>query len=452
MQPYNLKNIVTYNLHALYLCNNTPTIRSTKNMSETKRLLKSSLFSVIARFTGVGLNFGLQILIARMISLGHYGDLKMLLTLITGIALLSRIGIEQLLVKEIASHQDDRHTYGAQLQKQSYTLIFISSLIFMLIWILASPWVKDALFDDVSLTNFNLASIGILFFNLLTLNAYYYKALHKASVFALIQNALPAISFLLLIAIFWPWFADNQHYINLYTLSTIIAGIISLIVIFPRLKQPAITKTSLLSLKNITKRALPLAPVSITSFLMLWSDTLMVGLFLDAEQVGLYSTAATISFISLFFLGALDATILPKLLYKSKHSPKQLKPFFWKATALVVLGLFVITLIMGLLAKPMLYLFGSTFQQATLVLLILLTAQWLRATSLTFSFMFIIKEKVNYLNIIMVTALVINLIANTILIKAYGIEGAAIATLLANGFLAIAVTLLFYRNKLLADY
>jgi len=178
----------------------------------------------------------------------------------------------------------------------------------------------------------------------------------------------------------------------------------------------------------------------------------MVGLFLNAEEVALYSTAATISFISLFFLGALDATILPKLLFKSKNTPNELKLFFWKATALVVFGLLAVTLVMGVLAKPMLYLFGTLFQQATLSLLILLTAQWLRATSLTFSFMFIIKERVKYLNIIMAIALVINLIANTILIKAYGIEGAAAATLIANAFLAIGVILMFYHKKLLADY
>ena len=421
-------------------------------MSETKSLLHNSLFSVIARFTGVGLNFGLQILIARMISLSHYGDMKMLLTLITGVALFSRIGVEQLLVKEIAGHQDNRAGFGAQLQKQSYKLVFISSIVFMLIWVVAGLWLKEALFDDVSQTNFNIASIGILFFNLLTLNAFYFKALHKASVFALIQNALPAISFLVLIGLFWRGFSENQHYINLYTLSTVLAGLVSLIIMRPWLKQAIPSKDNLLALKNIAKRALPLAPISITSFLMLWSDTIMVGLFLNAEEVALYSTAATISFISLFFLGALDATILPKLLFKSKNTPNELKLFFWKATALVVFGLLAVTLVMEALAKPMLYLFGTLFQQATLSLLILLTAQWLRATSLTFSFMFIIKERVKYLNIIMAIALVINLIANTILIKAYGIEGAAVATLIANAFLTIGVILMFYHKKLLADY
>ena len=66
--------------------------------------------------------------------------------------------------------------------------------------------------------------------------------------------------------------------------------------------------------------------------------------------------------------------------------------------------------------------------------------------------MFIIEEKVRVLNKIMVLALLINLVANYLLIQRFGIEGAALGTLLANGFLAGSVVLLFFHHKLLARY
>jgi Na+-driven multidrug efflux pump len=66
--------------------------------------------------------------------------------------------------------------------------------------------------------------------------------------------------------------------------------------------------------------------------------------------------------------------------------------------------------------------------------------------------MFIIKDKVKYLNITLVIALIINLVANYFLIHSIGMHGAAIATLIANGFLAAVIILLFYRQKLLAGY
>ncbi|MEE9352102.1 MAG: oligosaccharide flippase family protein [Thiotrichaceae bacterium] len=423
-------------------------------MSASKGLLLQSLYATLARFTGVGLNFALQILIARLLSLGHYGDLRMLLTLVTGVALLSRIGVEQLLVKEVASIDTEQQAFGTLFLKRSYAIVFITSVLFILLWMLFSPVLKSTLFGEISLNNLMIASIGVLFFNIVTINSFYLKALRKPSASALVQNALPAVSFLLLIFIFWKDFPLNQQYINLYTASTIVAGLVSLLVIIPwvqRQTSPDITK-QVPKLKTLVKSSLPLAPISLFSFLMLWSDTLMVGALLSNEEVGLYSTAASISFLSLFILGALDATIYPRLLSLCKNNPHQVKAFFWKATALVIVGLLLVTLVMALFAKPALSLFGPEFQQATTVLLILLAAQWLRATSLTFSFMFIIKERVRFLNITLVIALIINLVANYSLIHSHGMQGAAIATLIANGFLAGIVVLLFYRQKLLAGY
>lgn len=421
-------------------------------MSADKGLLLHSLLSMIARFTGVGLNFALHILIARMLTLGNYGDVKMLLTLITGTALMSRIGIEQLIVKEIASVEQNQQTFGTQFLSKSYQVVFFTSFVFIALWLLFSPWIADSLFGNISHQNMMLASIGILFFNLVTINAFYFKSLRMASSSALVQNAIPAISFLVLIGIFWSSFQQNQNYLNLYTASNVLAGILSVLVIIPWLKRKRPLQTNIPRFTQVIKRSLPLAPVSLFPFFMLYSDTIMVGALLDSEQVGLYSTAAQISFISLFFLGALDATIYPRLLNISKNHPEKLRAFFWKATALVILGLLLVTLMMAAFAKPSLGLFGEIFKQATFALLILLAAQWLRATSLTFSFMFIIENQVKRLNIVMVASLIINLIANYFLIQRYGMEGAATATLIANGFLAGSVVLLFFHHKLLVKY
>ena len=56
---------------------------------------------------------------------------------------------------------------------------------------------------------------------------------------------------------------------------------------------------------------------------MLWADTLLTGLLLKNEDVALFTVAARLSFVSLFFLGALDATIYPRLLKIHQHQPEQ---------------------------------------------------------------------------------------------------------------------------------
>ena len=90
--------------------------------------------------------------------------------------------------------------------------------------------------------------------------------------------------------------------------------------------------------------------------------------------------------------------------------------------------------------------------QAATTLAILLLAQFARALSLTFSFMFIMENKVRYLNTMLMLALVTNVVANLLLIPRYGIEGAASATLLANCLLTGGVIVLFYYQRLLKEH
>ena len=414
-------------------------------------LLVSSFFSIIARFTGVALNFSASIVITRMLDMSEAGVIFMLMLFVTGVSLISRIGVDQLIVKSVASLPDDHAQQRTDILVNSYKLLSITSFIFILLWFFASPWIRDAFFhNEIALNDLRLAGIALLFFNLITTNSFYLKGLKRSSSSVLVQNALPAISYLLLIGLFWSAFKDAHLGVNLYTSSIILAGILSVVIVLPHLslkKQQSIDSPSPF---KIFKDSIPLAPISYSAFLMLWVDTLMVGYYLQNEAVALYNVAAKISFISLFFLGALDATIYPRLLSIFHHKREKLQTFFWQSTLLVISLLFVVTLLMLASAYWLLFVFGEQYIDAKTTLIILLFAQFFRATSLTFSFMFIIRDKVHYLNTVLVFALVVDLICNILLVPKYGIEGAAVSTLITNVFLSIAIVLLFLSHKLLS--
>ena len=412
-------------------------------------LLISSFFSIIARFTGVALNFAASIIITRQLQISEAGVVFMLMLFVTGVSLISRIGVDQLIVKSVATIPDDQPAQRTAILLNSYKLLTITSLLFIALWIIASPWIRDAFFhNEIKLNDLRLAGIALLFFNLITTNSFYLKGLKRSSSSVLVQNAVPAISFLFLIAIFWSSFKDNQLIVNLYTFSIVLAGILSVFIVLPHLKIQHTTIPPPTPSK-IFKDSLPLAPISFSAFFMLWIDTLMVGWFLQNEEVALYNVAAKISFISLFFLGALDATIYPRLLSVFHHNREKLHTFFWQATSLVIITLLGVTLFMLFFSDWLLLAFNDQYVSARMTLILLLFAQFFRATSLTFSFMFIIQEKVRYLNIVLVLALIVDLISNVILIPQYGIEGAAIATLTTNIFLSVTIVMIFLYHKLL---
>jgi len=327
---------------------------------------------------------------------------------------------------------------------------------------------------NVTIAELVVASLGILFFNLVILNSTYLKAIKKTVMGVLGQNALTAITFLLLIGLFWNYFSKDQHVLYLYTASLFLAGTLAIIYTYRSFSKRKLLEKTLIKndlegktteilesssvntsntspphLYALILKSLPLAPVSIISFLMIFTDTIMVGWFLANEQVAEYSVASKISYIVLFFLQAMEATIYPRLLNIFKHNIEKLHSFFWQSTTLVITVVLSVTVFMYLVSDWILMAFGEEYDVAKPALGLLLIAQLLRATTITFSFMFIIREKVKYLNYILITAFIVNIACNIIFIQSHGIEGAAFATLVANATLLVLIIVIFTTHKLL---
>lgn len=415
-------------------------------------LLITSALSTIARFAGVGLNFAVAITLTRNLPMHEAGMVFMLMTLVTGISLFSRLGVEQWLVRDVARIPETEQRQQGQYLQTAYRLVLLSSVVFMLGWLVFAPLTQHLLFDDaIQLLPLLAAGSGILFFNLVMLNSAFLKAIRHTSQSLLVQNALPAVTYMLLIVVFWMVFTQNQHYLWLYIASLLLAGLWSFHWLRPWWQDLSPAVSTPFKVRDVLRQSLPLAPVSFFSFLMLWADTLLTGLLLSNEDVALFTVAARLSFVSLFFLGALDATIYPRLLKIHKQQPEQTRRFFWQATGLVAGVLGIVTLLLLMTSDFILAVFRPEYVQAGIALAILLVAQFVRAMSLTFSFMFIIQEQVRYLNILLMSALVVNIIANLLMIPHYGIEGAAGATLLANLVLTGGVIVFFFKNRLLND-
>lgn len=413
-------------------------------------LIIQSALSMIARFTGVALNFAVAILITRQLSLGDAGVVFLLMIFVSGIALMSRVGLDQLIVKEVASAHEDHLDFKKTYLKNTHQLVFLISLLMVAIWLLMSPYVREAFFHgEIELSQLMWASICVIFFNFMFVNSFFLKAIRHSSRSILTQNALPGICFLVLIAVSWNYFSVGGGHVVIYITSLTLTGLASFLVVKPFVKEGAWTDTSVPKLKQLFLKSLPLAPISFFSFMMIFADAIMVGYFLGNEKVALYNVAAKVSYISLFFLGALDATIYPRLLAIYNHQPERLWSFFWQATILVLVVLVVVTGVMYGLSDLILIVFKPEYLAAKQALALLLLAQLLRAASLTFSFMFIASEKVRFLNVALTVAMIVNLLANIILIPKYGIEGAATATLMANGVLVAIVISLFFQQKLL---
>jgi O-antigen/teichoic acid export membrane protein len=158
-------------------------------------------------------------------------------------------------------------------------------------------------------------------------------------------------------------------------------------------------------------------------------DTILLGVFLDSYSVGIYSAAYKIYYAGYAILGLYYMAFLPTL---SRVSAQSLGSISMYTRLLMIIGL--VSAVAGYIgAEPLIrILFGAEFLAAVPSLKILFAA--LGAACMNFAFMnplqAIGKQKV--FNVILLIRTLLFLIVCMLLIPPYGMEGAAVSTLLAE--------------------
>jgi O-antigen/teichoic acid export membrane protein len=177
------------------------------------------------------------------------------------------------------------------------------------------------------------------------------------------------------------------------------------------------------------KAALPLMLFSGSFMVLSQTDTLMIGVFLSAKQVGLYSAALKTSCWVPFILAAVNAISAPLIasLYAQgdRQGLQQLvstiaRWMFYPALATAI-GLMVF-------AEPVLQLFGPEFVAARGVLLILSLGQLVNVGAGSVGYLMTMTGHQNQSAMVMGVTALVNVILNLIGIHLGGIVGVAMAT------------------------
>jgi O-antigen/teichoic acid export membrane protein len=170
--------------------------------------------------------------------------------------------------------------------------------------------------------------------------------------------------------------------------------------------------------------------MGILSFVMNWTDTLMLGYYMNSEVVGIYNAAAPLARILPIFLGSAGFLYMPiaSQLYVEKKI-EELKRVYQILTKWIFLLTLPFFAVMFLFPETTIhFFFGAKYLESSYVLRILVlgfmfhTLLGLNGLSL----IVIGKPNLNMMGSIFAASL--NILFNAILIPIYGMVGAAIAT------------------------
>lgn len=169
-------------------------------------------------------------------------------------------------------------------------------------------------------------------------------------------------------------------------------------------------------------------------------DVFMIGIMLDMEQVGLYSAAARYAQFLAFGLGAVNTLLAPTMarLHTGGHGAELQRAITGGALLAAVLTLPGAALLV-LFGRPLLELFGADFAAAYPALVALVVPQAVAAMTGLAASLTVMCGHNAAMAVGLVASVLLNVALNLLLIPAWGLLGAAVATAVSNSALVLGM-------------
>jgi O-antigen/teichoic acid export membrane protein len=363
--------------------------------------------------------FFLFIYMGRVFSPVEFGYLNYILAILSYFIIFIDLGLPQLSTREISSHY--------KLASSFFDIIFIIKL--LLFFIIAIIWIFFIITTQNEFLNIGLLLLFYLFARVIDI-FWYLQGLQKFKdiVFIkLFKASILSVSFVILYL-----YPSLEYYFILLILSLIIPfawyiyiNKLITLKLFNKIKFLFVNNKRI---KVLISRSLPLI-VSTFLILMYYNlDTILIEFFINLEAVARYNAAYKIIFAFIVVRSVFTSVIFPRIA-KDKLS--------WSEGSIFLIIGFSVAVVIGIFsyiyASDLLFLaYSDKYLSSSLVFIILSMTASVLWINLFFPIFFIaIKKDIFYMKVHIVTAF-LNLIGNLFLIPLYGIEGAAIATLVAD--------------------
>lgn len=405
-------------------------------LNELKKagISKQVLQSLIFRLTGLGLIFGLQVMLARFMGPVHYGDYIVIITIINILLVVSMFGLDSAILRFVPAYMAKNDLSSAKgFVKFSYRVVILLSLacsVGLFIFLLA----KSKQFNISFSEGFFWGILLIPFLALIYQASAVLRALHK------FKTSLMAVYFLLpltmgLVSLYY-YRSHNQLTVDATMLINLSCTIVICIFITRKAKKifrakATVETATYNNIKWISVSGVLFLTTSL-DLLLSQSDILMVSYFMGNTHAGYYAVAARLATLTSLGLSIADYVFMPKIaaLFESRQLIKLQQ--LVRNSSLQVLSItlpIVCTLFIG--GKWILGMFGPQYASSYTVLVILLCGQLVNSfTGMVGGLMTMTGHQRTFF-IFYLFAFAIQFLLNIILIPAFGIIGAAIGTSLS---------------------
>ncbi|MFP9115054.1 flippase [Flavobacterium sp. RHBU_3] len=381
------------------------------------------------RMLSMVLSFGSMWFMTHLFGNAFYGVYSLSLTIMQLTALLFGLGLSASFISFTGAFSDEALCRGLLIK--CLRLALLAAILPAIIFIFGSGFISATVFDKPNIYPYlQYIAIGMPALVLHELICYYFLSVKKIVTYGIFIFLLPNLLFFILLLVIYfggiPHFYGFPAFAAAYVL-TVIAGLLIIFLPGVSIKYPDFTFSVLL------KKSVPMMVGGIFLTLLNWTDILMLGRYASEKDIGIYNNAFRLGYLSLFFVASMNAIIAPKvseLFYQQNFA--EMKKVINRSTQLVIALTLPLCLILIFMGKPLLGIFGQENVSGATTLTLITLGGLYNAMTGNVDMILNMTGNQKLASYIFFGGFVINVLLNLYLIPAYGIEGAAGASLICN--------------------
>lgn len=386
----------------------------------------------------MGLSLVVGALSARYLEPANYGLIGYGASLVNLFASVSQLGLDSILVNEIVTNPDKKGKIIGTALCMRVPASVISFICILIMVSVIEPG-NTLLWVITALQAFAVICRGYELLNpwfLSELNSKYYVIANIAG-----QTVVSAWKLMLIAeGASVLWFGAST------TVQALVCGGV-IVVIFCRLKNFKLS-FSLSIAKNLLCKSIHYVLAGIAVAMYTQMDKIMVGKMLGETEVGYYSAAMTIAmlweFVPQAIINSSSAVILEKKTNSEDEYQEKLKLLFFLISIMgIIVGIGV--QIFGKAAVYILY--GNQYMEAVSVLKLLVWSTTFAMIGVARNIWSLAENKNKYSPNYTICGSITNLILNTLTIPIWGIQGAAVSTLVAQIVVALVSPLIWKETR-----
>lgn len=396
--------------------------------SHAHEIFSKSVVAYVLKIAGVGLAFLFQITIARYLGASGAGIYFLALTIITLVATVSRLGMDNSVTRFVAAHASEQNWAKVKgVVRHAIFIGFVTSAVTSMALFFSAQWLVNSFFNKPELaTPLKLMSLVIVPLALMMLFSTALQGLKRTRDALIMQSVLTPLLSCIFLLILAPLLGVSGAVLayGIGVTCTLIFGYW----MWRKAQENWKQSTPVFSRRELFVTSFPLLGSVILQQIMQALPLLLLGVWGSSADVGVFGTAQrTAAMVSLGLIAA-NSIVAPKLaaLYHrndiaglSAVANHGTLLMFWMSVPALLPFLFFPQWVMGL--------FGSAFASGWILLVIMALGQLVNVLSNSIGFLLVMTGNQKKYLVSNIIAAAIGATLSILLIPIYGATGAAFA-------------------------